>query len=101
MNNFSPVLKQHKFNFRARFHYERRMEHFLFVLLSFLLLSALETAKSAKRRKKLPKERKNTLFHARRGMEYFFFLRLKSKRAPSKAKKTKNALFDGCSGNEP
>ena len=49
---------------KARFHYERGKDYSLFVLLIFLLCSALASILSAERS---IKETKNALFHARSG----------------------------------
>ena len=46
---------------KARFHYEREKDYFLFVLLIFLLCLALALILSTERS---IKERKNSLFHA-------------------------------------
>ena len=49
---------------KARFHYERGKKHSLFVLLIFFALASILTARFNRR---LIKERKNALFHARSG----------------------------------
>ena len=44
--------------FRARFHYKCKMDHYSFVLLIFLLLFMLEIAKSTDQGKKIHKRNK-------------------------------------------
>ena len=48
--------------FRVHFHYERRMEHFLFVLIDFFNSLRAQALSEAK---KSMKETKHTQFHAR------------------------------------
>ena len=61
-----PLTEKKSIDFvlKARFHYERRKDYFLFVLLIFLLCLALASILSAERSMK---ETKNALFHARSG----------------------------------
>ena len=66
---------------RVRFHYEREMEYFLFVLLIFLFRLALAYILTAER---LIKETKNAPFHARRRNE------LQSKEIPETLLLSKN-----------